>query len=176
MRIDLFSIPIFIGNIDSEKLVIEDETFDKAWWSKTTSSYNNNHKNKLQDESTKYLLKNIASLLKDKIKNPFEVQLSNIWSNKYDKNDYQEEHIHSNSHFSFIIYKNVKESRTKFISAWRDIITAYEMNNLFCENFSVECRSNQICVFPSFVKHLVSKNNFPGETIAGNILIKIKHG
>jgi hypothetical protein len=174
MRIDLFSIPIFLGNIDAEKIVIENEIFNKTWQSKTPSSFNNAQNNKIQDDSAKYLLDNIATLLQEKIKNPFEIRLANIWTNKYDKHDYQEEHIHSNSHFSFIIYKNVKESKTKFISAWKDIISAYEMNYLFCDNFSVQCRSNQICVFPSFMKHMALKNDFPGETIAGNIFIKIK--
>jgi hypothetical protein len=175
MKINLFSVPIFIGNIDTEKIRLENETFKQAWLSETTSSYNDCQNIKLDDDSVIYLLENISKLLKQEIKNSFELTLKNIWSNKYNINDYQEEHIHSSSHFSFVIYKNVKKSKTVFVSPWKDLICAYEMNDLFYTDFNVECRSNQICVFPSFMKHMVLKNNFPSETISGNIYIKVKY-
>lgn len=175
MRIDIFDIPIFIGNIDSDKIIIENQDFSKTWVSETKSSFFSEN-SKIKEESVVYLLKNISELLKEKIKNPFEINLKNIWSNKYEKNDYQEEHIHSGCHFSFIIYKDVKESRTVFLSAWKDLIGGWEMEDLFPNRFNVQCRSNQICVFPSFVKHMVLRNNYPGETIAGNICIKVNYG
>jgi hypothetical protein len=173
MKINLFSIPIFIGNIDTEKITLENETFKKTWLSETTSSFKDCQNIKLNNDSVLYLLENISKLLKQEIKNSFELTLKNIWTNKYGMNDYQEEHIHGNSHFSFVIYKNIRESKTVFISSWKDLICAYEMENLFLTDFNIECRSNQICVFPSFMKHMVLKNNFPSETISGNINIKI---
>jgi hypothetical protein len=175
MKINLFSIPIFIGNIDAEKIMLENENFSQSWLSQTNSSFNDCQNIKLNNESGVYLLQNISELLKQEIKNSFEIRLKNIWSNKYDKNDYQEEHIHNGSHFSFVIYKNIKESKTVFISAWKDLISAYELNDLFFTDFHVKCRSNQICVFPSFVRHMVLKNNFSGETIAGNIYVKVSY-
>jgi hypothetical protein len=175
MKINLFSIPIFIGNIDTEKITLENETFSQSWLSKTNSSFNDCQNIKLRSDSVIYLLENISKLLKQEIKNSFEISLKNIWSNKYNINDYQEEHIHSSSHFSFVIYKNVKESKTVFISSWKDLICAYEMTDLFFTHFNVECRSNQICVFPSFMKHMVLKNKLPSETISGNINIKVNY-
>ena len=176
MKVNLFSAPIFIGNIDAEKITLENETFSQSWMSKTNSSFNDYKNIKLNKDSALYLLKNISNLLKEEIKNSFQISLKNIWTNKYNINDYQEEHIHGNSHFSFIIYKNIKESKTVFISPWKDLIFAYEMNDLFLTDFNIECRSNQICIFPSFMKHMVLKNNFPGETISGNLTIKVKYG
>jgi len=175
MKINLFSIPIFIGNIDAEKITLENETFKKTWLSETNSSFKDCQNIKLNDDSVMYLLESISKLLKQEIKNSFQISLKNIWTNKYNINDYQEEHIHGNSHFSFIIYKNIKESKTVFISPWKDLISAYEMNDLFLTDFNIECRSNQICIFPSFMKHMVLKNNFPGETISGNLYIKVKY-
>jgi hypothetical protein len=175
MKINLFSIPIFIGNIDAEKITLENETFSQSWLSKTNSSFNDRQNIKLNNDSVMYLLENISKLLKQEIKNSFEISIKSIWTNKYNINDYQEEHIHSGSHFSFVIYKNIKESKTVFISPWKDLIGAYEMNDLFLTDFNVECRSNQICVFPSFLKHMVLKNNFPGETISGNLYVKVQY-
>ena len=121
-------------------------------------------------------METISQLLKEEIKSPFEIQLKNIWTNKYEVNSYQEEHLHAGSKFSFVIYKNVKESKTVFLSAYSDLINAYEMDNLFPVNYKIQCRSNQICVFPSFMKHMVLKQEFPGETISGNIHLNINHG
>lgn len=175
MKINLFSIPIFIGNIDASKIILENEVFQKTWLSQTTSSHDFSNQLKIDEKSNKYLLDTIAELFKTEMKFSFELELKSIWSNKYDKNDYQEEHLHSSSKFSFIIYKNVTESRTVLISNWKEIIEAYEMANLFDVQFNVKCRSNQICVFPSFMRHMVLKNNFPGETIAGNINFRINN-
>lgn len=175
MKIDLFSIPIFIGNINAEKIKIENETFKETAWSKFNSSYDSSKTNKLSKESNEYLLKNIANLLQDQIKRSFEISLINIWTNKYGVNDHQDLHFHPNSHFSFVIYKNVKESKTKFISAWSDEVEIWGMENLYSTNFDVKCRSNQICLFPSFMKHYVQKNDYPSETISGNIFIRINN-
>lgn len=176
MKINLFSIPIFIGNIDAEKIKLENESFSKVWLSKTNSSFWNCNDIKIDPESFEYLMKTISQLLSEEIKVPFEIKLKNIWTNKYEMNSYQEEHLHAASKFSFVIYKNVKESKTVFLSAYSDLIHAYEMDNLFPVDYKIQCRSNQICVFPSFMKHMVLRQEFPGETMSGNIHLNINYG
>lgn len=174
MKINLFSIPIFIGNINAEKIILENESFTENWLSKTNSSWKCKDI-KIKPESFEYLMKTISELLNEEIKSSFEIILKNIWTNKYEVNSYQEEHLHTGSKFSFVIYKNVKESKTVFLSAYSDLIHAFEMDDLFPVNFKIECRSDQICVFPSFLKHMVLKQEFSGETISGNIHLNIKH-
>ena len=39
MKINIFSIPIFLGNIDVKKIKIENQTYKKNWTSETLSSY-----------------------------------------------------------------------------------------------------------------------------------------
>ena len=68
MKVNLFSAPIFIGNIDAEKITLENETFSQSWMSKTNSSFNDYKNIKFNKDSALYLLKNISNLLKEEIK------------------------------------------------------------------------------------------------------------
>ena len=150
MKINIFSIPIFLGNIDAKKI-------------------------KIENQSTLYLLETIIKLITPEINKKFSINLSSIWTNKYSKNDYQEEHIHCGSDFSFIIYSKIKESKTVFVSDYKYLIETFNLLSLFPTEFNLSCRSNQIVVFPSFLKHRVDKNNFSGETISGNVKITLKN-
>jgi hypothetical protein len=174
MIIELFSTPIFLGNIDASKITLINEEFKNKWESETKTSFDSSPI--IEKESGTYLLHTISKLLTPKFNRSFELCLTNIWSNKYEVEDYQEEHIHVNSDFSFIVYSKIKESKTVFLSCNRDLIQAFGLDKLFNTEFHLECRSNQIIIFPSFMKHRVKKNNEPGETIAGNLKIKFING
>ena len=91
MKLNLFSVPIFIDNIDSSKINITNENFQKTWNSETLSSFN--YSNTLDKESFNYLLQIIASSLSTQFKEPLKIQLLNIWENQYDNNDFQEKHV-----------------------------------------------------------------------------------
>jgi hypothetical protein len=112
MKLELFSTPIFITNIDLDKIKIESENFAKEWHSNTLSSFG--FTNKLNASSYNYLMSVICSLLSNHLHAENELQLLNIWENKYEKDDFQENHIHTDSHFSFIIYVKGKKSNTVF--------------------------------------------------------------
>jgi len=173
MQVNIFSIPIFIGNINAEKLKFKEQIFDKTWASNTPSSFAHSENTfLLEDASQDYLAKIIKNLLFDKIKCPCEFKISRIWTNKYEKNDYQEEHTHPGAQFSFIVYSNVVESKTVFISEYKPLNESYYLENIIESTFNVPCRSNQIVIFPSFLKHRVDRNDYSGETIAGNIIIQ----
>jgi len=45
MIVDLFKIPIFIGNIDVEKINLKNSNFKKTWISETSSTYDESFKN-----------------------------------------------------------------------------------------------------------------------------------
>lgn len=173
MQLDIFKIRIFIDNIDVNKLKFNEVLFEKTWESKTPSTFKGD--NLLNKESSDYLLGIIAKLLFPEIKKQFSINLNNIWINKYKQNDYQEEHIHVKSHYSFIIYSKVKESNTVFLSRDKEIIESFGINDmgLFQTKFEPPCRSNQIILFPSFLAHRVKRAEEDYETISGNISLNL---
>ena len=176
MKLNLFSVPIYIGNIDVDKIKIEHKGFEETWFSKTKSSHN--FKNKIEDNSASFILNCISKLISKDISAPHKLEITNIWENHYLENDFQEKHNHSQSHFSFIIYKKIVDSNTIFYNPSLNIIDAYydfkllKHLNYFDQTIKPECRSGQIIIFPSFIEHMVVKNN-DSITIAGNINITI---
>ena len=84
MKLELFSVPVFIGNVDLKKVKLTSE-MGQAFPSRTPSSYN--CKNTLDPESAKYITNTIAELLKEKYRN-FNLKLARIWRNKYINQDY----------------------------------------------------------------------------------------
>ena len=175
MKLDLFSVPIFIDNIDASKIILSNGKFEKTWISQTNSSFNS--ENKLDLESEKYLMEKIVHLLSDHFFKPVKLSLVNIWENRYNEGDFQEKHVHTHSHFSFIIYKKISESKTLFINPSNYLISSFfadnyvDNSNLFQLNFRPSCRENQIVLFPSFLEHAVSKTD-GGVTISGNLIIR----
>ena len=172
VHLNLFQIPIFISNVDLDKIKIDHEGFKKNWCSETLSSFS--LKNYIEKDSAVYLLKIIGNELSHIIHEPFNITIHSIWKNKYETNDYQEKHTHAGSHFSFVIYKNVEKSNTILFNPSLNLIHSYYNNmgiKVFQESFTPQCRSNQMIIFPSFVEHMVAKHS-NSETIAGNITIE----
>ena len=176
MKINLFEESIFIGNIDAAKINLKTKDFFKTWDSETLSSYASF--NELDEESVKYLLEIIAKLLKEKIEQGFKLNLIKIWQNNYLQNDFQEKHTHPHSHFSFVIYKKTKESKTVFFNPAEHLIQSFydinflENTNFFQLKFEPKCRENQIVVFPSYLEHMVKKHD-DSTTISGNLKLEI---
>lgn len=166
MIIDLFSVPILIGNIDHKKIILQNKVFEKTWLSKTPSTFR--QKGELNEKSKKYLMNTIVKILEKKIKFSFQIRLLNIWENKYGENDYQEPHIHTDSHFSFIIYQDVKEGKTVFTNPLKYLIQIFKFHFMLDEDFMPKCKSGQIIIFPSFLEHMVLKGS-KGKTLSGNL-------
>ena len=102
MKLNLFSVPIFIDNIDSSKIDIKNQNFEKTWNSETISSFNST--NLLDKESVNYLLGIISNSISKEFNETLKIQLLNIWENRYTDNDFQEKHTHPQAPFSFIIF------------------------------------------------------------------------
>tara|TARA_R100000664_G_scaffold30113_1_gene42399 strand:- start:451 stop:969 length:519 start_codon:yes stop_codon:yes gene_type:complete len=171
MKIDLFSIPIYISNIDVNKINLLPKKFDKTWLSETPSSIG--AQNMLERKSLDYLLHEISLLLN--ITQNYKIKLDMIWENHYKDGDFQEAHAHAGSHFSFIIYKKIDESKTVFLNPAITLIDSYYENckyNPIQTSFTPKCRQGQMIVFPSFLLHMVKKSN-DCETIAGNVSIEL---
>ena len=171
MKIDLFSVPIYITNIDLEKLKLSPKEISKTWLSETPSSLNSQHM--VEAESLEYILREISSLLNLTV--DCKIKLKKIWENHYKKGDFQESHVHAGSHFSFIIYKKITESKTVFLNPAANLIESYYINSPYKpiqDIFEPKCRQGQMIVFPSFLTHMVKKTN-DCETIAGNVSLKM---
>lgn len=173
MIINLFEIPLFIGNIDSKKIKLKNQYFKSQWVSKTNSSFNTqNTTESIEEDSALYLLNIIIKLLQEKINYSFKIDLQNIWENHYDKDDYQEPHIHTKSDFSFIIYKEGEEGKTLFFNPSRNFIEPFEnISTMFQRTFMPKCKKDQIVIFPSFLEHMVLKCS-DVKTISGNLIFK----
>ena len=172
MKINIFSMPIYILKIDCQKIKLENKKFKKTWLSETHSSHD--FKNELNIESWNYLAKAIENLIKLDFNFKKNIILTSIWENQYKKQSYQEAHIHSGSHLSFVIYKKIKDAQTVFFHPANKLLESFYMNldlEIFNRQFHPECRSNQIIIFPSCLEHMVKKHS-NSTTISGNILIE----
>ena len=177
MQLNLFSIPIFIGNIDPTKLEFKNQKTKPTFDSGVHTSFASGNEN-LEKESFKYLANTIIKLLEEKFKRRFRITFSNIWQNIYKKDDFQEKHCHVNSHFSFIVYKKIKESNTIFFHPNNYLIASFykgmegpKPEDIVDLQFRPSCREGQIIVFPSFLEHMVKKTS-NAITISGNIDFK----
>ena len=169
MKLELFSVPVFIGNVDLKRIKLDAE-MGEAFLSKTPSSFYN--KNILNPESGKYLISVIAELLKEKYQY-FTINLNGVWRNKYLNNDFQEPHIHVGSQFSFILYEEVNTPHTIFYNPAKYLISATlgPSDAYVLQQFKPQVTKGQIIVFPSYVEHMVNKNS-DQVTISGNLDFK----
>lgn len=175
MKIDLFSIPIHVTNIDNSKIKLISADFRKEWISNTWSSHG--FKNFLTANSYNYLMETISTLLYKHLEGKTELQLLNIWENKYIKDDFQENHIHTGSHFSFVIYVSGEKSKTVFFAPHKYLIESFYSDSygdsFYDTCYETELRPGQIVVFPSFLEHMVIKNS-GNVTYSGNLKM-IRH-
>jgi len=172
---NLFEIPVFIGDIDVDKIKLKKINFEKTWLSKTNSTYKNTKDedilNVIEKDSVIYLLNILAKLLEEKIEERFEISLLNIWENVYSDNDFQEPHIHAKSDYSFIIYKEVEKDggKTVFLNPNRNVMESFtNIHHHFQNIFKPSCNKGQVIIFPSFLEHMVLKTSNQ-HTISGNL-------
>jgi hypothetical protein len=167
MRLDLFSIPIFIDTIDLSKIDIGNPPTDRIWLSETPSTMGQEHK--IKEETYSHLTEVFVKNLGPELIGP-NPRFGEVWRNVYDENDWQDIHIHPHASWSFIIYETVEESRTVFMNPlYRDIQNHLGTNvKGFPLDFRPELKAGNIIIFPSFIQHFVRPGNV-GSTISGNV-------
>lgn len=181
MQINLFSIPIWIGNIDAGKIELIDKELKPTFGSELNTTYDGGKGNEIYKESFDYINSIIINQLNQTFTQKYFIEITNIWENHYDQDDFQENHIHTDSDLSFIIYKKVKEARTQFVNPSSKLLETFyhscniKRNTLSSHGsfFTPECRENQIIIFPSYLEHFVKKTN-NAITIAGNLNLTFK--
>ena len=179
MKIDIFPTPIFVGNIDCDKIIFKEEgDVVESWASKTPSNIKTSHTdNILEPKSFEYVMGVIYKLIEPYIKREFTMEATPLWTNKYKTGDYQEAHVHRGT-FSYCIYKKITKSQTIFYRPDRHYVESVlgepdpRLLELYPVKYVPELRENQIVVFPSFLEHMVGKFDEAAETISGNIFVK----
>ena len=177
MKIELFSIPTWIGNIDSSRIIIKNKNLEKSFTSKIeTSIYGENI---IDNDSLNYLYEVISKLLKKNVLPKYKLQLEHIWTNYYKDSDYQENHAHAGTHLSFIIYKKIEQSNVVFVNPNSVVLDSYYNGDddkiafFGGTTFKPQCRENQIILFPSYLEHFVKKTS-DAITIAGNLYMNFE--
>ena len=164
----IFSVPFFIEEVDLNKIQLVSDEYDESFLSgiKTTMG-----KDRFVDESYEYINEVIYQCIGQFSDQPFRI--GQVWRNKYNKEDWQDPHIHSGAQWSFIIYESVEHSRTVYMNPARKVI----MNQwgMYAEtipmDFIPKVPSGHIVIFPSWIEHFVMNGN-EGTTIAGNIYLQ----
>jgi|TARA_A100000172_G_C3043236_1_gene111339 hypothetical protein len=165
----IFETPIWIQNIEPQKLNLISTNFKKSWLSETPTSFSENEEdNKMDEDGKKYLKSQVLFCLQDVGINDCEI--SQIWRNVYN-GDFQEKHCHVNSNFSFTIYEKLKTPQTVFEHPAHDMIYATNVDKIFGTVFQPNVKENQMILFPSYLQHMVKKS-FESMTISGNVHIK----
>ncbi len=105
----------------------------------------------------------------------YDIIVKDIWEHEYKDNDFQEDHIHPNMHFSYIIYYK-GGSKTVFknpMAYTLEIMYPNFYDYLGQYEYMPDLKEGTMIVFPSFVPHYVKKQS-NAKTVAGNIQIKRK--
>jgi hypothetical protein len=168
MRQDIFSLPVFIDQVDLTKIDIGEHEPDKIWLSETPSTLGKH--NDIPVETLEYLAEVIGRNLQEHNLLGPNPKFGQIWRNYYEENDWQDIHIHPHSAWSFIIYEDVIESKTVFMNpVYKDIQNHLGTNvEGFPLDFRPELKTGDILIFPSFLEHFVRSGN-AGTTISGNV-------
>lgn len=167
--VSIFPNLIAHKHLDLSNFKILGKKFKKTFESKIKTTANGN--TLFDKNSMNYLNIQITEILsylmKPYCKN-FVFNISDIWINKYSKNDYQGSHVHP-ADFSFIIYYKTDKSYTIFNSPVKSLLES-QANQIFNQHYQTNFKKGDIIIFPSYVQHWV-KPNSNNITIAGNIKI-----
>ena len=172
MQINVFSVPIWVGNIDASRIKIQEQTLRESFMSKIETSIDG--QNIINEDSLNYLYEVISKLLKKNVLPRYKLQLEHIWTNYYKDSDYQENHAHAGAHLSFIIYKKIEQSNVVFVNPNSVVLDSYYNGDddkiafFGGTTFKPQCRENQIILFPSYLEHFVKRTN-DAVSIAGNL-------
>jgi len=172
MKIDIFSIPIFIDKIDLEILNFPEQELIPTWDSQTLTSFGNGVDMNLSEEAAAHLCEVITKNLAEAGLFGQNPRLGFMWRNKYSETDYQDVHIHPHCQWSFIIYETMK-SQTSFLNpSVKDIQNQIGTSvEGFPLDYKPDLGPGDIIIFPSFLFHSVNRGA-GGTSISGNIYME----
>ena len=164
-----FSQPIYTSDFDSSLLEFQYRTH-KQWESNTTTSYGN--KNEMPLKSHNILVNQLFKYTNQVITEDHKIDLYEIWANEYMEKEFQEQHIHPYSHYSFTIMHKIPEGsgRLKLYNPYEELAFNHK-NFKYTEEPSQ--KENTIIIWPSYIKHMVTpgSNKTKRVTYSGNFNI-----
>jgi len=167
--INIFSIPVFTGEIDAQRIIFKKTVSFLHPFSGTETL-----RGKVTDESVSYLCETLTQILEPHMP-PFKMKLHDVWENVYKKGDVGHAHIHHGGKLSFIIYKSGK-ANTVLLGPYHYLGGCMDMepplSDLYPWYVIPPMKVNQVLIFPSFLEHMVKKVTEDGITISGDIVIK----
>jgi len=172
--INIWGIPIFSNNIKISDKIINDLKSLPIERVHIDNGYNSLEKYVLNQKPfillKNSILENLNIYLYEiiKIKKNINFKLMNSWVNIHKKDDWAQEHEHSNSYISGIVYLDVFENSGNLIfkkeNNWTNIfpkvplIDFEEYNEINSTTWTYVPKNGDIYLFPSFLKHRVEKN------------------
>jgi len=93
-----------------------------------------------------------------------ECEITESWINFADKGDYQEYHLHTNSHFSFVYYVEAQEGNGNIVFKSHECDTDMfplpndHMTGFSFKTYSIAPKTGQILIFRSNIQHMVEQN------------------
>tara|TARA_R110000787_G_scaffold27437_1_gene75977 strand:+ start:3902 stop:4441 length:540 start_codon:yes stop_codon:yes gene_type:complete len=169
---EIFKTFFYKSKIDLTKLKYT--TNDKprlAYSTKTLRKDNLIFENK--DYLNSILNKGVYSLMNSyNQKFAFNIKITGIWEHEYINNDFQEDHVHFNWHFSFIIYYKGRGSTVFKNPHGYHLQSMYSKfdNYLGGYEYSPELEQGDLVIFPSILPHYVKKQSNT-KTISGDLLL-----
>jgi hypothetical protein len=142
----------------SEEFYKNRNKFTPGWKCFVYSSYDDPKKNILPEDLLNIIEGKISEYLNNcpeelKIKGIYN--LHDIWYNVYEKNYFQEPHVHGDSFFSGCYYlkfdKSIHHQTTFYNPNYNLDFKKLEHNPYFC--FEPECEEDDLIIFPSNLKH-----------------------
>tara|TARA_R100000149_G_C5846663_1_gene116755 strand:- start:293 stop:904 length:612 start_codon:yes stop_codon:yes gene_type:complete len=182
----IFSTPLYINNMNRK--------FSK----KEISFIINSKKDIIKNTSNSYTkddyilkrpaLKNIKSYIEkccddylEKImspSDPVKLEITQSWINYSNKNEYHQEHCHSNSLVSGVLYINAQEKNDsiQFLNNPYSLLSpnVKNYNAWNCKIVNVAVKTGKIVMFPSSVTHrvLVNKEDYVRISLAFNTFLR----
>ena len=173
-RANLFSVPVFWGDIDPQKITFKNFEVKYKFFSNTKTL-----RGTITPEAERYLLDIVVKILEPHTP-PIQIELNDIWENIYSKGDFEDAHIHPGSQMSFIIYKK-GTTNTVLYAPYRYLnehsVRNTPMSKLYPWYVIPPMKVGHILIFPSFIEHMVRKAEVDSGTISGDLRIKeLQHG
>ena len=183
---NLFATPLYMNSLD-RGITLKEKNLINSFKDKTVLNISNYHTQEsyvLNKTGFKDLRKFIQECCDDyleKVISPsdqFKLNITQSWLNYANKNEYHQEHCHSNSYVSGVLYLNAKEEH----DAIQFIDRSYKFLNPNIKHYNVwnsktrtlNVKTGMLVMFPSHLYHAVkiNKNSYTRISLAFNTFLK----
>tara|TARA_R100001015_G_C4620530_1_gene177488 strand:+ start:725 stop:1336 length:612 start_codon:yes stop_codon:yes gene_type:complete len=183
---NLFSTPLYMNSLE-RKITLKEKNLINSFQDKTVLNLSNYHTKEsyvLNNKGFKNLKKFIQECCDDyleKVISPSDdvkLNITQSWINYSNQNQYHQEHCHTNSYISGVLYINAKEENDAIQftnNAFRFLNPNIKHYNVWnSKTRTLNVRTGMLIMFPSHLYHSVkvNRNNYTRTSIAFNTFLK----